>query len=86
MVPTKQVGLDGSRARQMEFPHRLNYPIAQELAQELAYFLGNRYPKIFSVCYEGEEGPSSVVQVTITPLGITYDLRKEDPIKIVAQL
>lgn len=60
---------------------------ARELAEELAWFLSRKYPKIFCASFNGNKHCSaSINAVTILPLGITYNLETEDPIHIIAQI
>jgi hypothetical protein len=64
---------------------------AKELMYDLAEFLVRRYPEIYSVARHdtqlgdfGWYGEGQIHTITIKPLGITYDLDKEDPMTMAA--
>lgn len=72
--------------------------IAEELAHELAEFLSRRYPKVYSVTRHPRTKPNGSVagngwydegrikDITILPLGVTYNLDEEEPMKVAGLL
>jgi len=66
---------------------------AQELVYELSEYLSRRYPDTYSVVRHkplagdfGWYGEGQVKEITIVPLGVTYDLENEDPMKVSSLL
>lgn len=68
--------------------------VAEELAHELAEFLSRRYPKVYSVTRHapgsekgnGWYGDGRIKEVTILPLGVTYNLDEDEPMKVAGLL
>ncbi|KAI5124771.1 hypothetical protein M0805_005405 [Coniferiporia weirii] len=78
-------------------PPRVGIPggaiAAKELCYELAEYLSRRYPDTYRVTRHaphfgdfGWYGEGQIRQITIIPVGATYDLDEEDPMKISALL
>lgn len=66
---------------------------ASELVYELAEFLSRRYPKVYSCTRhpprENDYGwykEGQIKEITMIPLGATYNLDVEDPMKVSALL
>lgn len=64
---------------------------------ELSEFLSRRYPKVYSVTrhdpdqpetqkQKGWYGEGRIKEITILPLGVTYNLDEEEPMKVAALL
>lgn len=72
--------------------------IAEELAHELAEFLSRRYPKVYSVtrhspsnskgsgARNGWYGDGRIKEITILPLGVSYNLDEEEPMRVAGLL
>lgn len=76
--------------------------IADELAHELSEFLSRRYPKVYSVTRHppvpapapssgskkgnGWYGDGRIKEITILPLGVTYNLDEDEPMKVAGLL
>ena len=69
---------------------------AVELVQDLSEYLSRRFPTVYTVVRHnattsgkdrsGWYGRALVKQITILPLGKTYDLDDEDPMVVAASL
>ncbi|EMD40976.1 hypothetical protein CERSUDRAFT_111549 [Gelatoporia subvermispora B] len=70
---------------------------ARELMYELAEYLSRRYPSVYEVVRHspGEEkardaygwyGDGQIKNITIRPVGVTYNLDEEDPMTVIALL
>ena len=71
------------------------WPTAEELVHELAEYLARRHPDVYRVArrpvsQQAEEngwyGDGKIKEVTIVPFGKTYDLEKEEPMRIARSL
>ncbi|KAI0314210.1 hypothetical protein OF83DRAFT_1165305 [Amylostereum chailletii] len=63
---------------------------AYELMHELAEFLSRRYPSIYTVTRDASKGGwyrlGKIKTITINPVDVTYDLEKDEPIRVAASL
>ncbi|KAF9514578.1 hypothetical protein BS47DRAFT_1342889 [Hydnum rufescens UP504] len=66
---------------------------AKELVHEMAEYLSRRFPQVYSVVRKphvsddfGWYGEGEIHTITITPLGVTYDLSVEDPMSVAGLL
>ena len=69
------------------------HPAATELVHELAEYLSDKFPDLYSVVRHdasknasGWYGRPAIKEITIIPLGKTYKLDEEDPMVISALL
>ncbi|CCM03992.1 uncharacterized protein FIBRA_06148 [Fibroporia radiculosa] len=67
---------------------------AEEFVHELAEYLSRRYPAIYAVVRKvksekgisGWYGEGQIKTITVIPLQVTYDLDKEEPLKVASLL
>lgn len=68
---------------------------AEELVHEFAEYLSRRHPDVYRVARRpvsrnpeenGWYGEGKIWQVTVIPFGETYDLEKDEPLKVARML
>lgn len=66
---------------------------AREAVHELAEYLSRRYPQVYAVRRAspksgdyGWYGEGQITSVKIEPLGVTYDLERDDPMMVAGML
>ena len=60
---------------------------ARELCQDLAEYLSRRYPQVYRVSrsavdHDGWDNHGAITSISIPPLGVSYDLTREDPMTV----